>query len=158
MNHQPIRRFLLPLLIKKLPIIFAVAILTIGGFENGRVSIYQAAFAEQGSEQLPADAYRTQRSDFQIQSQATVVKLLADDDKGSRHQRFLVRLNSGQTLLIAHNIDLAARIADLKTGDSVEFSGEYEWNNKGGVVHWTHRDPAGHHVSGWIKHAGRLYQ
>lgn len=139
-------------------IVVAVVALSLGGLENGRVSIYQAAFAEQGNDQLPADAYRTQRSDFQIQDHGIVIKLLADDDKGSRHQRFLVRLNSGQTLLIAHNIDLAERIADLKAGNSVEFSGEYEWNNKGGVVHWTHRDPAGHHVSGWIKHAGRLYQ
>jgi len=143
---------------KKRLIVVAVAALSLGGLENGRVSIYQAAFAEQSSEQLLADAYRTQRSDFQIQDHGVVIKLLAEDNKGSRHQRFLVRLNSGQTLLIAHNIDLAARIADLKEGDSVEFSGEYEWNNKGGVIHWTHRDPNGRHVSGWIKHAGRLYQ
>jgi hypothetical protein len=157
MNHQAIFWFRrVP--IKKSLIILAVAVLTVGGFENGRFSLFRAACAEQSSEQLLADAYRTQRSDFQIQSQATVVKLLAEDNKGSRHQRFLVRLNSGQTLLIAHNIDLAARIADLKEGDNVEFSGEYEWNNKGGVIHWTHRDPDGRHVSGWIKHAGRLYQ
>jgi hypothetical protein len=145
--------------VKKLPIIaiFATA-LFFGGFENGRFSLSQLVFAEQGSEQLLADAFRSQRGNFQIQGQATVAKLLTDDDKGSRHQRFLVRLNSGQTLLIAHNMDLAPRIADLKEGDSVEFSGEYEWNPKGGVVHWTHRDPNGRHVSGWIKHAGRVYQ
>jgi hypothetical protein len=143
---------------KKLLIVVAAAVLSLGGFENGRVSIYRVAFAEQSSEQLLADAYRTQRSDFQIQGQATAIKLLADDNKGSRHQRFLVRLNSGQTLLIAHNLDLAPRIDGLKAGDSIEFSGEYQWNNKGGVIHWTHHDPSGRHVAGWVKHAGRLYQ
>jgi hypothetical protein len=40
----------------------------------------------------------------------------------------------------------------------VEFFGEYEWNAKGGVVHWTHHDPQGLHENGWLKHQGRLYQ
>jgi hypothetical protein len=42
-------------------------------------------------------------------------------------------------------------------GDEVEFRGEYVWNAKGGVVHWTHRDPRGAHVGGWLRHAGRTY-
>ncbi|MGZ4959926.1 MAG: DUF3465 domain-containing protein [Methylomonas sp.] len=146
--------------LKKSLIIVAIAVLNFGGFENGRVSILPSAVAntEQSGEQVLADAYKTQRSDFQIQGQAIVVKQLKDDDRGSRHQRFLVRTRLGQTLLIAHNTDLAPRIADLKEGDSVEFFGEYEWNNKGGVIHWTHRDPGERHVSGWIRHAGRVYQ
>ncbi|MDD2739586.1 MAG: DUF3465 domain-containing protein [Methylomonas lenta] len=110
------------------------------------------------ADQQLADAYQNQRSDIQIQVNAIVSKLLADDDRGSRHQRFIVRLNSGQTLLVAHNIDLAPRINDLSEGDSLELYGEYEWSNKGGVMHWTHRDPSGRHVGGWIKHAGQVYQ
>ena len=65
---------------------------------------------------------------------------------------------SGQRLLVAHNIDLAPRIEDLKVGDRVEFHGEYEWNAQGGVIHWTHGDPAGRHPDGWLKHRGRVYQ
>ena len=49
-------------------------------------------------------------------------------------------------------------IASLRKGDSVEFYGEYEWNAKGGVVHWTHHDPKGSHVGGWLKQGGRTYQ
>ena len=94
----------------------------------------------------------------QVRGAGIVSRVLADDDNGSRHQRFILRLPSGQTLLMAHNIDLAPRIANLREGDTVEFSGEYVWNAKGGVVHWTHRDPAGQHVSGWLKHGGRVYQ
>jgi hypothetical protein len=86
------------------------------------------------------------------------VKILKDDLEGSRHQRFLLELGSGQTLLISHNIDLAPRIEGLARGDSVQFFGEYEWNSKGGVIHWTHHDPGGRHVAGWIKHRGRVYQ
>ena len=87
-----------------------------------------------------------------------VVKVLHDDEDGSRHQKFLLRLPSGLTVLIAHNIDLAPRIEDLRAGDSVEFNGDYEWNAKGGIVHWTHHDPASRHVSGWLKRKGRIYQ
>ena len=103
-------------------------------------------------------AYQQQRSDLQIESEGTVIKLLPDDNRGSRHQRFIIHLPSGQTLLIAHNIDLAPKIHDLKVGDTVAFFGEYEWNHKGGTLHWTHHDPAGRHVDGWLKHGSRVYQ
>lgn len=103
-------------------------------------------------------AYNHQQSDIQVQGQGTVVRILPDDREGSRHQRFILKTDTGQALLIAHNIDLAPRVAGLNTGDTVEFFGEYEWNSKGGVIHWTHRDPGHRHVDGWLKHQGRTYQ
>ncbi|WP_116475806.1 DUF3465 domain-containing protein [Zobellella maritima] len=103
-------------------------------------------------------AYQNRQSDLQVAGSGRVVRLLADDNKGTRHQRFLLELPSGQTLLIAHNIDLAPRINGLQPGDAVAFYGEYEWNDKGGVVHWTHHDPRGRHPGGWLKHKGRTYQ
>lgn len=105
-----------------------------------------------------AQAFRSQQSNLQVEGVGVVIKLLPDDNRGSRHQRFLLRLNSGQTLLIAHNIDLAAKIDNLRAGDSVAFYGEYEWSHKGGTLHWTHHDPAGRHVAGWLKHGDRVYQ
>jgi hypothetical protein len=93
-----------------------------------------------------------------IHGSGDVARILPDDSDGSRHQRFILRLASGQTLLVAHNIDLAPRVEDLEVGDRVEYSGEFEWNDKGGVVHWTHRDPAGRHAAGWLKHEGRVFQ
>lgn len=104
------------------------------------------------------DAIARRRSDVQVSGEGKVIRLLPDDADGSRHQKFILRLGGGQTVLVAHNIDLAPRINDLSTGDSVGFSGEYEWNEKGGVVHWTHRDPRGAHAAGWLRHNGRLYQ
>lgn len=93
----------------------------------------------------------------QVKGQGKVVAILPDDTKGSRHQRFIIELQSRQTLLVAHNIDLAPRVENLREGDRIEFFGEYEWNPEGGVIHWTHRDPAGRHVHGWIIHQGRKY-
>lgn len=106
---------------------------------------------------IVAEAYANRKDNVQVRAQGSVIKILPDDTQGSPHQRFIVRLGSGQTLLIAHNIELAPRIDALREGDRVEFFGEYEWNNKGGVIHWTHDDPQGRHVAGWIEHNGRRY-
>lgn len=93
-----------------------------------------------------------QQSNVQVEVTGTIIKLLKDDLDGSRHQKFIIQLASGNTLLIAHNIDLAPRINTLQQGDSITIYGEYEWNNKGGVIHWTHHDPDQRHANGWIKY------
>ena len=110
------------------------------------------------SDQLLNSAYQKQESDIQIGGEGKVIRILPDDSEGSRHQKFILRLASGQTLLVSHNIDLAQRINSIQEGDKVEFYGEYEWNSKGGVIHWTHHDPAGQHEDGWLKHNGRVYK
>ena len=104
------------------------------------------------------NAYLNRLRRHQVSGSGTVIKVLADDNDGSRHQRFVLRLNSGRTLLISHNIDLAPRIESLQSGDTVAFNGEYEWNAKGGLVHWTHHDPQRHHEAGWLRHRQRIYQ
>ena len=103
-------------------------------------------------------AFASQASDIQVEGEGTVIRVLSDDMNGSRHQRFIVELASGQTLLITHNIDIAPRISGLEEGDSVRFYGEYVWNAKGGLIHWTHHDPRGRHVAGWVIHKGKTYK
>jgi hypothetical protein len=120
--------------------------------------LFYSIFGLASGVQEISSAYAAKASDIQVSSSGVVVKLLSDDNVGSRHQRFIIKLSSGQTVLIAHNIDLAPKITTLRTGDSIEFEGEYEWNSKGGVVHWTHHDPAGRHLGGWLKHNGRVYE
>ncbi len=93
-----------------------------------------------------------------VESIGVVGRLLADDNEGSRHQRFILKLANGQTLLVAHNIDLAPRIENLKRGDKVRFRGQFEMNDRGGVIHWTHHDPRGEHPAGWLEHEGRRYE
>lgn len=103
-------------------------------------------------------AYVNERGGSAMEGSGTVLKILGDDSLGDRHQRFILRLPSGQTVLIAHNIDIAPRVEPLAVGDTVEFHGEYEPNDKGGVIHWTHHDPQGHHAAGWLKHGGRTFE
>jgi len=81
---------------------------------------------------------------------------LSDDREGYRHQRFILQLNHGDTLLIAHNIDLADRVP-VGLGDRVEFRGMYEWNELGGLVHWTHHDPMGIEDGGWVRYRKKNY-
>jgi Protein of unknown function (DUF3465) len=105
-----------------------------------------------------AAAYERRESNVQVEGAGVVVRVLGDDNDGSRHQRFIVELPSGQTVLISHNIDLAPRVSSLAAGDRVQFYGEYEWNNKGGVVHWTHHDPAGRHPDGWVRRERETFE
>lgn len=110
------------------------------------------------SNRILARAFRLKQSEFPIRCQGRVIRLLSDDTDGSRHQRFIIRLASGQTLLIAHNIDLAPRINTLKVRDRVVVKGEYIWNDLGGLIHYTHRDPDGEGFHGFIRHAQQLYR
>jgi len=125
-----------------------------GDFDLGRVWESIVTRAAGGSvERL----FAAQRSDGEVQLKGSVVRVLSDDVEGSRHQRFIVELASGHTVLVSHNIDLAARVP-LRRGDTVEARGEYEWNDRGGVVHWTHHDPQGRRRGGWIRHEGAEYR
>jgi hypothetical protein len=124
------------------------------------VSTFQHEVADAETLHNPAllQAFEQRQSKLLVQGAGHVTKQLKDDNDGSRHQRFILQVNPQQTILIAHNIDLAPSIDNLAEGDLVTFSGQYEWNNKGGVVHWTHHDPQGRHPGGWLKHRGRTYQ
>jgi len=119
----------------------------------------ELAFASSGAQSADAltRAIAERARDVAVSGDGTVERLLPDDRDGSRHQRFIVRLAFGSTLLIAHNIDLAPRIESLQVGAKVAFRGEYVWNDKGGVVHWTHHDPDGP-GGGWLEHDGRRYR
>lgn len=92
-----------------------------------------------------------------IEASGIVRRLLPDDNDGARHQRFVLDLRNGQTVLMAHNIDLADRIP-LGLGDRVRFRGVYEWNDLGGLVHWTHHDPLGIEEGGWVRYRRREYR
>jgi hypothetical protein len=124
---------------------------------NDTVNQNPIAEASQGDDKI-SEAFSNRSSDVQVSGEGEVIKVLPDDNDGDRHQKFILKLNSNQTLLISHNIDIAPRISDLRLGDSVSFNGVYEWNSQGGVVHWTHHDPSGIHEGGWLEKGGIKYQ
>jgi len=147
-QHPPMR---------KIAVFVVVAVLAYNFIQDRSISLPWTSSPNATSRTLET-AFADGQSDVQVEGSGTVVNVLGDDLDGSRHQRFVLRLDNGQTVLVSHNIDLAPRIDGLRKGDMVEFFGEYEWNSKGGVLHWTHHDPNGRHVAGWLKHKGRTYQ
>ncbi|KAA0015376.1 DUF3465 domain-containing protein [Salinicola corii] len=131
----------------------------LGDGQATRSSTYSASDHESGSaEERLQHAFETRRGAFWIEASGRVVRVLPDDLDGSRHQRIIVALDTGQTLLIAHNIDVAPRIESLEPGGQLRFRGEYVWNAQGGVIHWTHHDPGGDRAGGWLEYRGRRYR
>ena len=123
---------------------------------RGNLSVTEGAtLAESQSQILTAQA------DHAIKVEITVVapvkKLLPEDDKGLPHQKFLLQLVNGSTILIAHDIAMANRVP-IKAGDVVKIHGEYIWNSRGGLIHWTHHTDTPYHEGGWIEFQGVRYQ
>jgi hypothetical protein len=87
-------------------------------------------------DQVIARAFVAQRSGVQVASDGVVERVLPDDNTGSRHQRFILRLDSGHHVLVAHNIDRSQRLRALKPGD----------------------DPNGRHTAGWLTHNDQRVQ
>ena len=94
-------------------------------------------------------AYAARRSGQWLETSGHVGRVLRDDNEGARHQKFILELNDGHTVMVAHNIDLAERIPVGKWM-ALAVRGRYEWNERGGVIHWTHHDPDGRLQGGWI--------
>lgn len=120
-------------------------------------TLWQRFAPQSASETSIVVAERSRAKDVSVDASGVVTRLLADDNEGSRHQRFIIQVTSDLTVLIVHNIDLAPRVP-LQAGDSVAVRGDYVWNAQGGLIHWTHHDPDGRHVPGWIEFRGRRYQ
>jgi hypothetical protein len=118
----------------------------------------KARFGVNGNQQV-LEAYQNQQSNVIVENVSGVVEaILPDDVEGSQHQRFILQLEDQQTVLIVHNVDIAPRIVGLQEGDRISVKGEYEWNDRGGLIHWTHRDPRGSHADGWIEHDNIRYE
>lgn len=51
---------------------------------------YASPYVFSGSADVIAAAYDNKTSDLQVQGSGVVVKILPDDNEGSRHQRFIL--------------------------------------------------------------------
>ncbi len=97
-----------------------------------------------------ASAFEHKYNNVMLTVQGRVTKRLPTDTIGAHHQRFIVTLPNGQSILVVHNIDDAPRVP-LRVGDEVEVRGRYLWNEQGGEMHWTHHDPLGKLAGGYIE-------
>ena len=93
----------------------------------------------------------------EIHVSGTVTRYLGTrDSQSGEHEAFLVRPTDANTMLqIEDNVNLTGFIP-LRRGDAIELQGQYECND--GVIHWTHHDPSGRHVAGYVVVNGRRFQ
>jgi len=103
--------------------------------------------------------YAQRRSVVEVTAEGVVTAVLADETGPSgRHQRFIIRLaGATQSVLIDNNVDVGQRVP-ASPGDQVTIHGEYIWNDQGGLIHYTHHDPAPGHEGGWIDRNGVRYE
>ncbi|MRX26765.1 DUF3465 domain-containing protein [Kangiella sp. HZ709] len=127
-------------------------------FNQGPLNKSNSAATVQNQVQALEQYFQNRTSKKMIQITGTVIKLLSDDLIEPRHQKFIVKTSNRMSLLVTHNIDLAPRINSLNEGDEVLIYGQYEWNDKGGILHWTHHDPKNRRAGGWIIHNGKKYE
>jgi len=139
-----------------LVVVFVAVVAAVGGRrlqESG-----QRAEDTPARQAAPAATAASLQSGAQVTVRGRVIRLLADDRDGSPHQRFIIEADSGGTLLVAHNLELAPRLDGLAAGEMLVVSGEYQWNAQGGLIHWTHDDPQRRHAPGYIEWRGRRYE
>ncbi|MFA7335358.1 MAG: DUF3465 domain-containing protein [Candidatus Obscuribacterales bacterium] len=104
-----------------------------------------------------AAAQNNRASHVSVTCTLPVKRMLRPDDKGEKHEKFLLQLSNGTTILVAHNVSRAPSVP-VEAGDIVTVHGEYIWNEKGGVIHWTHASDTPRHEGGYIDFKGRRYQ
>ena len=114
--------------------------------------------AASGNAAIQSD-FAEHRSSVEVTANGQVTRLLTDEHgPEGTHQRFIVQLGGmTQTVLIDNNVEIGRRAA-VAVGDAVTVHGEYVWNEQGGLIHFTHHDPAHTHEGGWIEVDGVRYE
>jgi hypothetical protein len=102
--------------------------------------------------------FQGHRSNVEVTADGSVLTLFPDRQSSTGiHEQFILRLaGSDITVEVEHNISIGARVP-LTEGDRLIVHGEYIWNAKGGLIHFTHHDPQGKHEAGYIKDKGQTY-
>lgn len=123
------------------------------------LAVAACAATESPNDAVVCSAYSGGRSGVEVVADGTVTRVLGTEQgRVSPHEGFLVRLASGcsLTVRVEANTDFTGAIP-LGIGEHVLVKGEYEYYPRGGVIHWTHRDPRGRHDNGYIEAGGHSY-
>ena len=102
-------------------------------------------------------AFFDHRSEFMTEVSGTVARILVDDRSDPRTQKFVIRLENGQSVLVVHD-HVAARRVPVAIDDTVKVRGLYRWSETGGTVLFTEMDPSPRRRHGWVEHEGKRYQ
>ncbi|HUA08549.1 MAG TPA: DUF3465 domain-containing protein [Candidatus Acidoferrales bacterium] len=105
-------------------------------------------------------AYGSGQSGVEVIGSGTVLALLGTSNgRSGEHEGFLLKL-TGQcdlALRIETNVDITGPVP-LQPGETVVVKGQFEDDADGGVIHWTHHDPSGRHITGYVEAGGKFYE
>jgi len=107
-------------------------------------------------------AWSEHRSHIEVTATGSVAHILGTRSGPSgEHEGFLLHLRGaagrGLTVRVEDNVDLTGPIP-LHEGSDVEVRGEYIYDPRGGLIHYTHRDPRLRHSAGYVRVEGKIYQ
>ena len=107
------------------------------------------------------DAWRSGQSHLEVTASGSVARVLGlRNGPSGEHEGFLLHLRGaeghGLTVRVEDNTDITGPM-DVHAGDDAVVRGEYIYDPRGGIIHYTHHDPRGHHVSGYVRVNGRTY-
>jgi len=95
----------------------------------------------------------------EVRERGVVTRVLGQHQSTSgTHEGFLfaIPMRGARTQLrVEDNADITGPVP-LHRGEPIEVQGQLECNDL--VIHWTHHDPRGHHIAGYIAVNGHIYQ
>jgi hypothetical protein len=108
------------------------------------------------------DAWAHHRSRIEVTAAGSVARILGTrEGRSGAHEGFLLHLRGasgrGLTVRVEDNVDLTGPIP-LAPGDDVEVRGEYIYDPRGGLIHYTHTDPRGRHPGGYVRVGDKIYR
>jgi hypothetical protein len=115
---------------------------------------------EQPNNAQVCSLYASGSSGVEVIAQGTVLGVLGTNEGPSgEHEGFLLGLKQDCDLMlrVETNVDITGPVP-VQDGQVVTVKGQFEDDAEGGVIHWTHHDPSGRHVAGYVEIAGKLYQ
>lgn len=123
---------------------FALCACILSGCASGPVSVEKAmAICARGA------------SAVEVTASGSVARLLGNyTSRTGTHEGFL--LTSGDLKIRVENNTTITGHIPLSKGEAVSLQGQYECND--GVIHWTHHDPRGRHIGGFIEAGGKIYR
>ncbi len=103
------------------------------------------------------NAFYDQRDGFMAEVSGTVARILSANQDDPTYQRFVIRLDNEQSVLIVHNQEAGGSIP-VAVDARVTVRGEYEWSETGGLLKNTHRDLSPKRRHGFVEYDGKRYQ
>lgn len=90
----------------------------------------------------------------EIRESGTVARILGTrESRSGLHEGFIVLLR-GRTYRVEDNADVTG-VIPLRRGEGITLQGQFECDDY--VIHWTHRDPSGRHLTGYVEVDGKYY-